>query len=52
VFQILSDSLGIQTGRLKRALDATLPPVNRELERLGLKPVVPSTDELPRAERP
>ena len=52
VFQILSDSLGIQTGRLKRALDTTLPPVNRELERLGLKPVVPSTDELPREERP
>ena len=52
VFRILSDSLAIQTGRLKGALDNSLPPVNRELERLGLKPVVPSTDELPREERP
>jgi hypothetical protein len=52
VFRILADSLAIQTGRLQQALDTALPPVNRELERLGLKPIVPSTDELPKEERP
>ena len=39
-------SLAIQTGRLKRALDTGLPPINREVERLGLKAIVPSTEEL------
>jgi hypothetical protein len=52
VFRILSDSLAIQTGRLRRALDTSLPPINRELERLGLKAIVPSTEELPREARP
>ncbi|HEX9894409.1 MAG TPA: glycosyl hydrolase [Gemmatimonadales bacterium] len=52
VFRILSDSLAIQTGRLKRSLDSSLPPINRELERLGLKAIVPSTAELAREERP
>jgi hypothetical protein len=47
VFKVLSDSLAIQTGRLKRALDNSLPPINREIEKLGLKAIVPSTEELP-----
>ena len=47
VFKILSDSLATQTGRLKRALDNSLPPINREIEKLGLKVIVPSTEELP-----
>jgi len=51
VFRILSDSLAIQTGRLRRALDGSLPAINRELERLGLNAIVPSTEELPREER-
>jgi photosystem II stability/assembly factor-like uncharacterized protein len=49
VFRILSDSLAIQTGRLRRALDGSLPAINREIERLGLAPIVPSTEERPRA---
>ncbi len=52
VFRILSDSLAIQTSRLRRALDASLPPINRELERIGLRAIVPSTEELPREARP
>ena len=51
VFGILSDSLAVQTGRLRRALDTSLPPINRELERMGLKAIVPSTEELPREEQ-
>src|SRR6185436_18884157 len=47
VFKILSDSLAIQTGRLKRALDNSLPPINREIEKRGLKAIVPSTEEIP-----
>ena len=46
VFRVLSDSLAIQTGKLKRALDTGLPPINREIERLDLKPIVPSTEEI------
>jgi photosystem II stability/assembly factor-like uncharacterized protein len=42
VFRILSDSLGVQLGRLKAALDGMLPPVNRELERLQLPVIVPA----------
>ena len=37
VFRILSDSLAIQTGRLKTALDGSLPPINREIEKLGIE---------------
>jgi photosystem II stability/assembly factor-like uncharacterized protein len=51
VFGILSDSLAVQTGRLRRVLDTSLPPINRELERMGLKAIVPSTEELPREEQ-
>ena len=51
VLGILSDSLAVQTGRLRRALDTSLPPINRELERMGLKAIVPSTEELPREEQ-
>jgi photosystem II stability/assembly factor-like uncharacterized protein len=51
VFRILSDSLDLETARLKRVLDTSLPPINRELERLGLKAIVPSTDELPKQEK-
>ena len=47
VFRVLSDSLAIQTGRLKHALDNSLPPINREIEKLGLKAIVPGTEELP-----
>ncbi|HKP28176.1 MAG TPA: glycosyl hydrolase, partial [Gemmatimonadales bacterium] len=46
VFRILSDSLAMQTGKLKRALDSGLPPINREIEKLGLKAIVPSTEEV------
>ena len=46
VFRILSDSLAMQTGKLKRALDSGLPPINREIEKLGLKSIVPSTEEI------
>ena len=46
MFRILSDSLTTQTGKLKRALDSGLPPINREIEKLGLKAIVPSTEEI------
>ena len=46
VFRVLSDSLAIQTGKLKRALETGLPPINREIEKLGLKAIVPSTEEI------
>jgi hypothetical protein len=46
VFRILADSLAIQTGRLRKALDTGLPPINREIEKLGLKAIVPSTEEI------
>jgi hypothetical protein len=46
VFRVLSDSLATETGKLKRALDTGLPPINREIEKLGLKAVVPSTEEI------
>lgn len=39
VFQILSDSLNIQAGRMRTAVERLLPPVNAELGRLGLDPV-------------
>ncbi|MCL4865913.1 MAG: hypothetical protein KJZ47_08475, partial [Gemmatimonadales bacterium] len=39
VFQILSDSLDIQVGRMRTAVERLLPPVNAELGRLGLDPV-------------
>ena len=47
VFRVLADSLAIETGRLKRLLDNSLPPINREIEKLGLKAIVPSAEELP-----
>ena len=46
VFRILSDSLAMQTGRLRKALDSGLPPINREIEKLGLKAIVPSAEEI------
>ncbi len=46
VFRILSDSLAIQTTRLRSALDTLLPRLNQELQRAGLAAVVPSPDEM------
>ncbi len=46
VFRILSDSLTMQTTRLQRALDGSLPPINREIEKLGMKAIVPATEEM------
>ena len=45
VFQILSDSLAIQTRRLESVLGGALPRLNRELERLGLAALVPRSEE-------
>jgi hypothetical protein len=39
VFQLLSDSLAIQTRRLSDVIETGLPRINRELERLGLAPI-------------
>jgi photosystem II stability/assembly factor-like uncharacterized protein len=50
VFEILADSLATQTGRLRAELDTTLPRINRELERLGLPAIVPSTAEVRKEE--
>jgi hypothetical protein len=46
VFKVLSESLSVQAGRLKTALDGPLGAVNRELARLGMPVIVPGTAEL------
>lgn len=52
VFQILSDSLAIQTRRLETAMSTTLPRINAELGRLGLQPVVARPEEAAGGEAP
>ena len=45
VFELLSKELASQLARIRRALDQSLPALNRELAGSGLPPLVESTEE-------
>jgi hypothetical protein len=51
VFELLSKELASHLARIQRALESSLPALNRELAASNLAPLVASTDEPPPPER-